>query len=80
MAEYRADVVIVGAGVAGLLVAWKMAQAGVDVLVLESGPRVNRVEAVEIYRNAGAKVPEAPYPDVPYAPRPTVLSLSLIHI
>jgi choline dehydrogenase-like flavoprotein len=75
VAEYRADIVIVGAGVAGLLVAWKLAQAGVKVLVLEAGPRVNRAEALENYRNAVAKVPESPYPDVPHAPRPTVLSL-----
>jgi len=75
VAEYRADMVIVGAGVAGLLVAWKLAQSGVSVLVLEAGPRVNRAEAVENYRSAVAKVPESPYPDVPHAPRPTVLSL-----
>jgi choline dehydrogenase-like flavoprotein len=75
MAEYSADVVIVGAGVAGLLAAWRLAGQGVRVLVLESGPRVNRAEAVANYRTAVAKVPEAPYPDVPYAPRPTVIAL-----
>ena len=73
--EYQADVVIVGAGVAGLLVAWKLAGAGVDVLVLESGPWVNRAEAVETYRSAVAKTPESPYPQVPYAPRPSVIAL-----
>ena len=73
--EYQADVVIVGAGVAGLLVAWKLAGAGVDVLVLESGPWVNRAEAVETYRGAVAKTPESPYPQVPYAPRPSVIAL-----
>jgi len=40
----KAHVVIVGAGVAGMLVAWKLAQAGVQVLVLEAGPPVNRAE------------------------------------
>jgi choline dehydrogenase-like flavoprotein len=75
VAEYDADVVFVGAGVAGLLPAWRLAEAGVRVLVLESGPRVNRAEAVEIYRNAVAKTPESPYPDVPYAPRPSVIAL-----
>jgi choline dehydrogenase-like flavoprotein len=75
VAEYSADVVIVGAGVAGLLAAWKLAGAGASVLVLEAGPRVNRAEALETYRKAVAKVPESPYPDVPHAPRPTVLSL-----
>ena len=75
MAEHSADVVIVGAGVAGLLVAYRLAQAGAKVLVLESGPRVNRAEAVETYRLSATKVPEAPYPDVPHAPRPTVIAL-----
>lgn len=73
--EHEADVVIVGAGVAGLLVAWKLAAAGVDVLVLESGPRVNRAEAVQTFRSAVAKTPESPYPPVPYAPRPSVTAL-----
>ncbi|MDT8305783.1 MAG: GMC family oxidoreductase [Anaerolineae bacterium] len=74
-ADYTADVVIVGAGVAGLLVAWKLAAAGVDVLVLESGPRVNRAEALQNYRSAVAKIPSSPYPSVPYAPRPSVIAL-----
>ena len=75
MADYEADVVVVGAGVAGLLAAWSLARAGVRVLVLESGPRVNRAEAVETYRNAVVKTPESPYPDVPYAPRPALAAL-----
>ncbi len=75
MENYEADVVIVGAGVAGLLTAWQLAAAGVRVLVLEAGPRVNRAEAVAIYRQAVAKTPESPYPDLPYAPRPTVAAL-----
>ena len=74
-AEYQADVVIVGAGVAGLLVAWKLAAAGVDVLVLESGPRVDRAEALQNFRSAVAKTPGSPYPQVPHAPRPSVIAL-----
>lgn len=76
MAEpLQANVVIVGAGVAGMLAAYKLAQAGAKVIVLEAGPPVNRHEAVATYRNAVAKTPESPYPDTFYAPRPTVLDL-----
>ena len=71
----EADVVIVGAGIAGTLIAWQLATAGVSVLVLEAGPWVDRAKAVERYRAAVAKVPEAPYEDLPYAPRPTVIDL-----
>ncbi len=79
-ADYQADVVIVGAGVAGLLVAWRLAAAGADVLVLESGPRVDRMEALQTYRSAVAKTPESPYPDVPYAPRPSVAALEEYYV
>lgn len=65
-----ADVVIVGSGVAGSLVAARLARAGVKVLILEAGPRVQRNAALAQYRDALIKIPEAPYPDTPYAPRP----------
>lgn len=71
----EADVVIVGSGIAGSLIAWQLATAGVNVLVLEAGPWVDRAASVERYRAAVAKVPESPYEDLPYAPRPTVLAL-----
>jgi len=71
--ELSADVVVVGAGVSGALVAWRLASVGVKVLVLESGPRVDRGEAVRTFQTAPAKTPESAYADVPYAPRPTVL-------
>ena len=70
-----AQVVVVGAGVAGMLAAYRLARAGVDVLVLEAGPSINRSDALARYRTAVAKTPESPYPDTAYAPRPTVLAL-----
>lgn len=76
MAEpLSAHVIVVGAGVAGMLAAYRLAQAGVHVIVLEAGPPVIRSDAVANYRNAVAKTPESPYPDTAYAPRPTVLDL-----
>lgn len=81
MAEpLKAHVVIVGAGVAGMLAAYRLAQAGVKVLVLEAGPSINRAQALERYRNAVAKTPESPYPDTFYAPRPTVLNLEEYYV
>lgn len=68
-----ADVAIVGAGVAGCLIATQLASAGMKVIVLESGPSVDRAAAVDAFRNAIAKTPESAYPDVAYAPRPTTL-------
>jgi NADPH-dependent 2,4-dienoyl-CoA reductase/sulfur reductase-like enzyme len=35
------DVVVVGAGPSGLFCALKMAQKGIDVLVIESGPAIS---------------------------------------
>jgi choline dehydrogenase-like flavoprotein len=65
-----ADVVIVGSGVAGSLVAARLARAGLKVLILEAGPRVQRAAALAQYRGALIKVPESPYPEAPFAPRP----------
>ena len=71
MTDYiTADVVIVGSGVAGALVAAKLAEAGLRVAILEAGKAVDRMDAVETYWNAAIKVPECPYPPVPEAMHP----------
>jgi choline dehydrogenase-like flavoprotein len=83
------DVVIVGSGIAGSLIAKVLATAGKKVLILEAGeempPDVNGY--MDRFLNASAKVPESPYPPELFgakgltdpgtvnAGRPTVLSL-----
>ena len=68
-AQNDADVIIVGAGVSGAMVAEGLAKKGVKVLVLESGPLQDRQQAVDDFRASPVRVPEAAYPDVSYAPR-----------
>ena len=65
-----ADVAIVGAGIAGALIASRLAAAGVKVVILEAGPRVQRGDAVTQFMNAAIKVPECAYPNTAYAPHP----------
>ena len=66
-----ADIVVVGSGVAGGLVAHQMALAGESVILLEAGPRIPRWQIVENFRNSPAKSDfSAPYPSTPYAPHP----------
>ncbi|SAK92447.1 glucose-methanol-choline oxidoreductase [Caballeronia hypogeia] len=66
-----ADVVVVGSGVAGSLVAYRLAQAGASVILLEAGPRLARWQIVENFRRAADKRDLcAPYPLPRHAPRP----------
>lgn len=90
MSTEQAEVVIVGAGLAGSIIAYQLAMAGVDVLVLESGPEipVNRTQYLERFYTNTLKTPESPYPpltslDTPRdpalqnAPRATIADLIL---
>ncbi|MBR8330180.1 GMC family oxidoreductase [Burkholderia ambifaria] len=67
----KADVVVVGSGVAGAIVAHQLAMAGKSVILLEAGPRMPRGEIVERFRNQPDKTDfMAPYPSSPWAPHP----------
>jgi glucose dehydrogenase len=61
------DVVIVGAGVSGNMIAWQLGLAGKKVLILEAGPAVpdNRAGYLENFYLSLAKTPESPYPPTP---------------
>jgi glucose dehydrogenase len=69
------DVIVVGSGIAGALVATGLARHGVKVVMIEAGPRVNRGEAVgKQQASLNRDVPEAPYPRESYAPSPATLN------
>ena len=75
MNDIEADVVIVGAGVAGALLAKRLAAKGVRVALLEAGPRIDRADALRRFVSAPAKTPEAPYAATPDALHPLTLDL-----
>ena len=70
MKAVNADVIIVGSGVAGALVAERLARAGIGVAVLEAGSRIDRAQALGRYFNAPIKTPESPYVATPEADFP----------
>ena len=71
------DVLIVGAGISGAIMAYKLAKAGKSVLVLDGGPEIpdDRSSYMEQFYLAMAKTPEAPYPVMPDDPSPTSLEI-----
>ncbi|MFD7013174.1 GMC oxidoreductase [Streptomyces sp. NPDC059928] len=77
----RYDVIVVGAGVAGSLVAHRLGRLGRRVLVLEAGAGVPgdhepSADPLTTYLTAAAKVPSSPYRAHPVAPWPEVTDLS----
>ncbi|NLZ11023.1 MAG: GMC family oxidoreductase [Alcaligenaceae bacterium] len=62
MPTVSTDVAIIGSGVAGSLIASRLAQAGLRVCILEAGAVVDRATAVQTFHKALIKVPECAYP------------------
>ncbi len=73
MSLIEADVVVVGAGFAGALLADRLAAAGIGVAVLEAGPRVDRGAAFRTFLETPIKTPESPYERLPEAGFPDTL-------
>jgi choline dehydrogenase-like flavoprotein len=89
MAKNEYDVVIVGSGVAGAIIAKTLTRAGKKVLILEAGLEEGMAlggqKAFEINKSylqtfykALAKTPNSPYPNIKNAPSPDVLDVSVI--
>ena len=77
MSEPIYDVVVVGAGAVGAMVAYGLAKVGRRVLVLEAGRAYgSRTDHVEKYFAASIKTPDAPWPDDREAARPKVLEMA----
>src|SRR5450830_498292 len=73
--DTTADVVIVGSGVVGAMIADQLVSQGYSVLMLEAGLRIERAQAVENWRNmpfesrVGSDF-QGLYPQAPNAPAP----------
>lgn len=68
--DIRADILIIGSGVAGALVACEIAAKGASVIIMEAGPRVDRAEAVKRFHSAFPKTPESAYAQSDFTPHP----------
>lgn len=66
----EADIIIVGAGVVGSIMAWKLSQAGLNVAILDAGATVDKVKAINRYKNDLTKEANSPYKMMPWAPVP----------
>ncbi|MEO0745657.1 MAG: GMC family oxidoreductase, partial [Pseudomonadota bacterium] len=64
------DLVVIGAGVAGGLVAKRAAEAGLRVTIICDGPVVARGDLVDRFRSAPDQTMMSPYPVLPHAPQP----------
>ena len=68
------DVAIVGSGVAGALIGWKLAQTGASVAIIEAGTTIDRATGAAQYRAALTQTPDCAYDVQPYAPWPRVIT------
>ena len=68
--DLSADVIVIGAGAVGSMMAWQLAMQGAQVLLLEAGPRIDRAAAVQHFYASPVKGPNSPYPNQDYAPHP----------
>src|SRR3954452_22420771 len=69
--DLSADIVVIGSGICGSLIAERLVKTGASVLILEAGPRVSRDQLVANFRNSPRKGDwMAPYPFSWWAPHP----------
>jgi len=61
MISEQPDVVIIGSGIAGALLADKLASAGVNTLILEAGPEVSRQQSLSRQRSSWKRGPNSAF-------------------
>jgi len=64
------DVIIIGAGAVGGMLAYQLAQSKFRVTLIEAGPRIDRGMADQRFQDAVDKSPNAPYVSTRHAPHP----------
>lgn len=77
MAQYDYDLVVIGGGISGAIIANELAKEGLSILIMESGPEVSpnsRAAYLDTFYKATTKTPESPYPPQPYAPDGTPIN------
>jgi choline dehydrogenase-like flavoprotein len=68
------DVAVVGSGIAGALIAWKLASSGARVAIVEAGPPVDRASGIQrALSTIHTGFPDAAIEAQPWAPRPSTL-------
>lgn len=73
-ASFDCDVAVVGSGIAGALIGWRLAQAGAKVIILDAGPPVDRVKGLALaFDSLASSTPDATYAQHPWAPTPATL-------
>lgn len=68
--ELKADVAVIGSGVAGALCAWTLAQRGMKVVIVEAGPRIERAAIVQAFTQSHDFDFSSGFPNPAWAPRP----------
>jgi choline dehydrogenase-like flavoprotein len=68
--DLHADVLVIGSGIAGALVAYRIAGKGAKVIIMEAGPQVDRATAVSRFQSAFPKTPESAYEQSEFTPHP----------
>jgi len=68
MTEIKAQIIIIGSGVAGALAAYKLSLQGFKVLILEAGPRLDSEEVRSRFEQSPHMDHNAGYPNEAHAP------------